>query len=82
MYFQSTEKEKISVGAERQRRYRAKKRWRFDPTEENFWRVVLAYSGVRLKTYSGLPFTYEIRKGGMYNTQKNCGLTDVGNARA
>ncbi len=28
VYFPSTEKEKISVGAERQRRYRAMKRWR------------------------------------------------------
>ena len=64
VYFPSTaEKEKISVGAERQRRYRAMKRWRAEPTEENFWGVVLAYAGVRFKTYSGLPFTYEIRKG-------------------
>ena len=36
VYFPSTEKEKISVGAERQRRYRAMKRWRANPTEENF----------------------------------------------
>ena len=64
VYFPSTEKEKISVGAERQRRYRTMKRWRTDPTEENFWGVVLAYSGVKFKTYSGLPFTYEVRKGG------------------
>ena len=63
VYFPSTEKEKISVGAERQRRYRAMKRWRADPTEENFWGVVLTYAGVKFKTYSGLPFTYEIRKG-------------------
>ena len=63
VYFPSTEKEKISVGAERQRRYRAMKRWRADPTEENFWGVVVAYAGVKFKTYSGLPFTYEIRKG-------------------
>ena len=63
VYFPSTEKEKISVGAERQRRYRAMKRWRSDPTEENFWGVVLAYAGVKFKTYSGLPFTYEIKKG-------------------
>lgn len=63
VYFPSTEKEKISVGAERQRRYRAIKRWRADLTEENFWGVVLAYAGVRFKTYSGLPFTYEVRKG-------------------
>ncbi len=63
VYFPSTEKEKISVGAERQRRYRAMKRWRVDPTEENFWGVVLTYAGVKFKTYSGLPFSYEIRKG-------------------
>ena len=64
VYFPGTaDKEKISVGAERQRRYRAMKRWRADPTEENFWGVVLAYAGVKFKTYSGLPFSYEIKKG-------------------
>ena len=63
VYFPSTEKEKSSVGAERQRRYRAMKRWRNDPTEENFWGVVVAYTGVKFKTYSGLPFSYEIKKG-------------------
>ena len=63
VYFPSTEKDKISVGAERQRRYRAMKRWRADPTEENFWGVVLVYAGVKFKTYSGLPFSYEIKKG-------------------
>ena len=58
VYFPSTaDKEKISVGAERRRRYRA------EPTEEHLWEAVLLYSGVRFKTYSGLPFTYEIRKG-------------------
>ena len=34
-----------------------------EPTEEHLWETVLLYSGVRFKTYSGLPFTYEIRKG-------------------
>ena len=63
VYFPSTEKEKISVGAERQRRYRAMKRWRANPTEENFWSVVVSYAGVGFKTYSGLPFSYEVRKG-------------------
>lgn len=64
VYFPSTaDKEKISVGAERQRRYRVMKRWRVNPTEENFWGVVLSYAGVKFKTYSGLPFTYEVRKG-------------------
>ncbi len=63
VYFPSTEKEKISVGAERQRRYRTMKRWRADPTEENFWGMVVSYAGVGFKTYSGLPFSYEIKKG-------------------
>ena len=63
VYFPSTEKEKISVWAERQRRYRAMKRWRANPTEENFWGVVLTYAGVKFKIYSGLPFSYEIKKG-------------------
>ena len=63
VYFPSTEKEKISVGAERQRRYREMKRWRANPTEENFWGVVVSYAGVGFKTYSGLPFSYEVRKG-------------------
>lgn len=64
VYFPSTaDKEKISVGAERQRRYRAVRKLRTEPTEEHLWEVVFLYAGVRFKTYSGLPFTYEIRKG-------------------
>ena len=64
VYFPSiADKEKISVGAERQRRYRAVRKLRTDPTEEYLWEVVLLYAGVSFKTYSGLPFTYEIRKG-------------------
>ena len=63
VYYPSTEKEKISVGAERQRRYRAVRKLRTEPTEEHLWEVVLLYAGGSFKTYSGLPFTYEIRKG-------------------
>ena len=64
VYFPNTaDKKKISVGAERQRRYRAVRKLRTEPTEEHLWEVVLLYAGVRFKTYSGLPFTYEIRKG-------------------
>ena len=63
VYFPSIEKEKISVGAERQRRYRAVRKLRAEPTEEHLWEVALLYSGVRFKTYSGLLFSYEIRKG-------------------
>ena len=42
VYFPSTTStEKISVGAERQRRYRAVKKLRAVPTEEHLWEVVL-----------------------------------------
>ena len=72
VYFTSTaDKEKISVGAERQRRYRAVRKLRTEPTEEHLWEVVLLYIGVSFKTYSGLPFTYEIRKGRNAD-QKRC----------
>lgn len=64
VYYSAEESpEKISVGAERQRRYRAVKKLRSNQTEENLWNAVLVYAGVPLKTYSGLPFTYEVRKG-------------------
>ena len=62
-YPRTADKEKISVGAERQRRYRATKKLRAVPTEEHLWEVVLMYQKVRFKTYSGLPFSYEVRKG-------------------
>ena len=64
VYFPSAaDKKKISVGAERQRRYRAVRKLRTETTEEHLWEVVLLYAGVRFKTYSGLPFSYEIKKG-------------------
>ena len=43
--------EKISVGAERQRRYRAVRKLRTEPTEEHLWETVLLYSGVCFKSH-------------------------------
>ena len=64
VYFPNTvPTDKISVGAERQRRYRAVKKLRMEPTEEHLWDVVLIYVDRQFKTYSGLAFTYELRKG-------------------
>lgn len=63
VYFPSGEKDKISVGAERQRRYRAVKLLRKERTEENLWNAVVIYAGVKFWTFSGLPFTYELHKG-------------------
>ena len=64
VYFPGTEPvTKISVGAEQQSRYCAVKKLRTEPTEEHLWEVVLIYQEVKFKTYSGLPFSYEVRKG-------------------
>ena len=53
VYFPNTaEKEKISVGAERQRRYRAVRKLRTEPTEEHLWEVVLLYP-LKGKVYCG-----------------------------
>ena len=47
---------------EEKRTYKTRK-LRTEPTEEHLWEVVLLYQKVKFKTYSGLPFSYEIRKG-------------------
>ena len=53
VYFPNTaDKEKISVGAERQRRYRAVRKLRTEPTEEHLWEVVLLYP-LKGKVYCG-----------------------------
>lgn len=64
VYFSGRENnEKISVAAERQKRYRCLKKLREEPTEEHLWEAVLIYQNVKMKTYSGLQFSYEIRRG-------------------
>ena len=47
---------------EEKRTYKTRK-LRTEPTEEHLWEVVLLYHKVKFKTYSGLPFSYEVRKG-------------------
>ena len=47
---------------EEKRTYKTRK-LRTEPTEEHLWEVVLIYQEVKFKTYSGLPFSYEVRKG-------------------
>ena len=41
------------------------------PTEENLWKAVVACQNITMKTYSGLSFSYEIRRGrnGEYNKE-------------
>ena len=64
VYFPSTVAgDKISVGAERQRRYRAVRELLRAPNEENLWSCVVAFRGYTFHTVKGLPFSYEIKTG-------------------
>lgn len=64
VYFpEDAEAANISVGAERQRHYRAVVALRNAPHEENLWKCVVAFRGYKFKTLSGLPFTYKLKKG-------------------
>ena len=71
VYFPSTVAEdKISVGAERQRRYRAVRKLLRVPNEETLWNCVIAFRGYVFKTLTGLPFSYEIKLGRNGNLTK------------
>ena len=67
VYFPSTaEKEKISVGAERQRSCRAMKRWKDDLTEENLWWKCIVYDGNKMNSWSAKkPSLCVIHSGGV-----------------
>ena len=53
------------------------KRWRADPTEENFWGVVVFYAGGEdLKPTLDCHLLMRCGKAGTASTRKNCGLTD------
>lgn len=71
VYFSNTVAgDKISVGAERQRRYRAVKRLLEEPSEERLWNCVIAFRGYTFKTLTGLPFSYTIKTGRNGNLTK------------
>ena len=71
VYFSNTTPgDKISVGAERQRRYRAVKRLLEEPTEERLWNCVIAFRGYVFHTVKGLPFSYTIKTGRNGNLTK------------
>lgn len=64
VYFTAGEgTDKISVGAERQRHYRAVANLKKDPCEETLWKCIVAFQGYQFKTLSGLTFTYQLKKG-------------------
>ena len=53
----------ISTGAERQRHYRVVTALGKNPCEETLWNCIVAFRGYQFKTLSGLPFTYQLKKG-------------------
>ena len=62
-----TDSNNFSVGAERIRRMRKRKkiieRVRTEQTEEAIWKAVIEFQGFKFRTYSGLVFSYSLKKG-------------------
>lgn len=68
VYFPTeTDSSNISVGAERIRRMRKRnkiiERVKTEQTEESLWAAVIAFQGYKFRTYSGLVFSYSLKKG-------------------
>ena len=83
VYFSSTaDKEKISVGAERRRRYRAVRKLRSEPTEEHLWRRSCFIVVCNLKPIPAYPLPMKYERAEAANIQRNCGSTAEGRAKA
>ena len=68
VYFPAeTDSSNISVGAERIRRMRNREkiieRVKTEQTEETLWAAVIEFQGYKFRTYSGLVFSYSLKKG-------------------
>lgn len=68
VYFPAeTDSNNLSVGAERIRRMRIRNKvleeLRTEQTEEALWAAVIEFQGYKLRTYSGLVFSYSLKKG-------------------
>ena len=75
VYFPAeTDSNNLSVGAERIRRMRKREkiieRVKTEQTEEALWAAVIEFQGYKFRTYSGLVFSYSLKKGrGRGNTE-------------
>ncbi|MDD7131347.1 MAG: hypothetical protein PUI14_06500 [Firmicutes bacterium] len=68
VYFPAeTDSSNISVGAERIRRMRNREKileeLRAEQSEDALWAAVIAFQGYKFRTYSGLVFSYSLKKG-------------------
>ena len=86
MYFPAeTDSSNISVGAERIRRMRKRNKvleeLRAEQSKEALWAAVIAFQGYKFRTYSGLVFSYSLKKGrGRGNTESGVVTQDYGEA--
>lgn len=76
VYFpKETDSDNLSFGSERIRKMRKRKKalekLRIEQNEEALWKTVIEFQGYRFKTYSGLPFSYQLKKGrsGVYTKE-------------
>ena len=75
VYFPAkTDNKNLSVGAERIRRMRKREKileeLRAEHSEEALWAAVIVFQGYKFRTYSGLVFSYSLKKGrGRGNTE-------------
>lgn len=68
VYFpQETDSDNLSVGAERIRKMRKRnevlEKFKIERSEEALWETVVEFQGYRFRTYSGLVFSYQLKKG-------------------
>ena len=68
VYFPAeTDNKNLSVGAERIRRMRKREKileeLRAEQSEDALWAAVIAFQGYKFRTYSGLVFSYSLKKG-------------------
>ena len=68
VYFPAeTDSNNLSVGAERIRRMRKRdkiiEKVRIEQTEEALWAAMIEFQGYKFRTYSGLVFSYSLKKG-------------------
>lgn len=76
VYFpQETDSDNLSVGAERIRKMRKRKsamqKFKIEQSEEALWETVIEFQGYKFRTYSGLKFSYKLKKGrsGVYTKE-------------
>ena len=84
VYFPAeTDNKNLSVGAERIRRMRKRERileeLRAKQSEEALWAAVIEFQGYKFRTYSGLVFSYSLKKGRCRGNAESGVVNEQGN---